>query len=294
MIKSAERPGWSSSEEGAYRWRAWVELGAPRPTDSVTPADIRGVGLYSGGQGIFVDKQRTSSAEFPAGITVSVLHTESVYADDLGEDGILYHYPRTGRTGSRDAGEIQATKNAMSAGVPVAVVIRPTSSASYRHVRWGWVVDFGDPEEFFYIHFEEPEVDFVEAPSEPFSPTAARNSRKSLSPSRPGQAKFRFDVFKRYGCQCALCSIAAKELLEAAHVVAKQFDGCDDPRNGLVLCRNHHRAFDKGLLTINPDTLDIEPRKGVNLTTLGVAQSSIRHLHRVPAIEALRLTYSSE
>ena len=66
-----------------------------------------------GGQGIFVDKERTASREYPDGLTVSVLHTESVYADELSDDGIVYHYPETTRTGNRDAGEIQATKNSV-------------------------------------------------------------------------------------------------------------------------------------------------------------------------------------
>ena len=294
MIESTEGPGWALSEEGAYRWRAWIELGAPNSTDSVTPADVRRVGLYRGGQGIFVDKQRTASAEFPAGVAVSVLHTESVYADELREDGILYHYPRTDRTGNRDTGEIQATKNTRSVCVPVAIVIRPTASANYRHIRWGWVVDFDDSEELFYIQFEDPQIDFVEVPSEPFNPTAARKSRSYLSPSRPGQTKFRFDVFKRYGCQCAVCSMAIKELLEAAHIVDKQFDGCDDPRNGLVLCRNHHRAFDREVLAINPDTLAVEPRQDIDLPQLGVTRTSIGHLRRTPAIEALQLAFSSK
>lgn len=293
MIDPSVGPGWTSSEEGAYRWRAWVELGVPSPTDRVTPADIRQVRLYSGGQGIFVDKKRTSSADYPAGIAVSVLHTESVYADELADDGILYHYPRTGRAGSRDVGEVQATKNTMSVGVPVAIIVRPNSSVNYRHIRWGWVLDFEDTEELFYIQFEDPRDDYVEASLEQFNLTAAQKSRKYLSPSRPGQSKFRFDVFKRYGCQCAVCSIAVKELLEAAHIVAKQFDGCDDPRNGLVLCRNHHRAFDKGLLAINPETLALEARKDSDLTRLGVERTSIDHLPHGPAIEALWIKFDS-
>ena len=293
MIDLSIGPHWTSSEEGAYRWRAWIELGAPGPTDSVTPAEIRRVRLYGGGQGIYVDKNRTSSAEFPAGVAVSALHTQSVYADELGEDGILYHYPRTDRAGSRDAGEVQATKNTMSVGVPVAIVIRADTSTNFRHIRWGWVVDFDDSEELFYIQFEEPQINFVDAPFIPFNPTEARKSRKYLSPSRPGQSKFRFDVLKRYGCQCAVCNIAVKELLEAAHIVAKEFDGCDDPRNGLVLCRNHHRAFDKGLFTINPDTLAVSPGKRDELSRLGVERTSIHHLRNSPAIEALRLKSNS-
>ena len=293
VVDSSVDAEWTSSEEGVYRWSAWVELGAPSSTDVVTATAIRQVGLYSGGQGIFVDKRRTSSADYPAGIAVSLLHTESVYADELGDDGILYHYPRTGRPASRDAGEVQATKNTMSVGVPVAIIIRPSASANYRHIRWGWVLDFDDSEELFFIKFEDPRVDYVEVPSEPFDPIAARKSQRYLSSSRPGQSKFRFDVFKRYGSQCAVCSIVVKELLEAAHIVAKQFDGCDDPRNGLVLCRNHHRAFDKGLLAINPDTLDVEPRKDFDLTRLRVERTSINHLRSAPAAEALWLKFHS-
>ena len=293
MTASSVGPKWTLSEEGAYRWRAWVELGSPNSTDIVTATAIRQVGLYSGGQGIFVDKRRTFSADYPAGIAVSLLHTDSIYADELSDDGILYHYPRTGRPASRDAGEVQATKNTMSVGVPVVIIIRPSASVNYRHIRWGWVLDFDDSEELFYIQFEDPRLDYVKVPPKPFKPTVAQRSRKYLSSSRPAQSKFRFDVFKRYGSQCAVCSISVKELLEASHIVAKQFDGCDDPRNGLVFCRNHHRAFDKGLFAINPDTLVVEPRKDSDLTRLRVERTSINHLRNAPAIKALWLRFNS-
>lgn len=108
--KRDAKPEWAASGEGAYRWDAWTVLGSPLPADEVTPAAIREAGLYSGGQGIFVDKRRTSSREFPDGITVSVLHTDSVYADELSADGILYHYPRTLRTGSRTPARFKRPK----------------------------------------------------------------------------------------------------------------------------------------------------------------------------------------
>lgn len=82
--------------------------------------------------------------------------------------------------------------------------------------------------------------------------------------------------------------------LEAAHIVAKQFDGCDDPRNGLVLCRNHHRALDKALIAINPDTLALELRCDLDSSALGVTRTSIAHLRALPAPEALRIAYGAE
>jgi predicted restriction endonuclease len=46
-------------------------------------------------------------------------------------------------------------------------------------------------------------------------------------------------------------------LLDAAHVRAYRDKGSDDPRNGLVLCATHHRAFDKKLFAIDPSTLQL-------------------------------------
>lgn len=40
---------------------------------------------------------------------------------------------------------------------------------------------------------------------------------------------------------------------QAAHIVPKNKNGTDDPRNGLTLCRAHHWAFDTGLFTLASD-----------------------------------------
>ena len=44
-------------------------------------------------------------------------------------------------------------------------------------------------------------------------------------------------------------------LLDAAHLYPISKKGTDDPRNALVLCALHHRAFDRGLILIDPDSL---------------------------------------
>lgn len=65
-------------------------------------------------------RTRTISA---AGIAVSVLHTGQHYADDVDEDGIIYHYPTTGRKG-HDANEIESVKNAQRLNIPVFVIVQ--------------------------------------------------------------------------------------------------------------------------------------------------------------------------
>ena len=94
------------AQEGVYRWQLWQQLheqGGPR---GVSPRRLRTLGLYGGAQGIWVDKARTAPLTADGvGITVGVLHTGITYADDLWEDGILYHYPHTHRPSARDRAE---------------------------------------------------------------------------------------------------------------------------------------------------------------------------------------------
>ena len=77
----------------------------------IEPSQLREVGIYGGAQGIWVDKAHTAIPELAAdGVTVAILHTGRHYADDLSEDGVIYHYPKTSRPPARDAAEVQATK----------------------------------------------------------------------------------------------------------------------------------------------------------------------------------------
>lgn len=61
-------------------------------------------------------------------------------------------------------------------------------------------------------------------------------------------------MMKFYNNQCAMCSLSIEELLEACHI--KPFSDCSDeekkdPRNIIILCKNHHKLFDSGLITID-------------------------------------------
>lgn len=77
----------------------------------------------------------------------------------------------------------------------------------------------------------------------------SRSSRSVVD--RPNQQRFKFAVLRLYGPACAVCDLAVRELLQAAHLRRKAEGGSDDPRNGLVLCALHHLAYDRGLWAIS-------------------------------------------
>ena len=65
--------------------------------------------------------------------------------------------------------------------------------------------------------------------------------------------RFRSAVLSAYGHRCAMCSVQL-DLLEAAHIVPHSHpEGSDEIGNGLSLCALHHKAFDSGLVYIDPD-----------------------------------------
>jgi len=89
--------------------------------------------------------------------------------------------------------------------------------------------------------------------------------REVTRETREGQRNFRKAVRERYGDQCLLCDVSKPGLLQAAHILnwGQYPEHRGDPSNGLLLCYNHHRAFDLHMFTITeelqlairPDTL---------------------------------------
>jgi len=70
--------------------------------------------------------------------------------------------------------------------------------------------------------------------------------------------RFRRQVVAAYGGRCAACGMQL-EMVEAAHLWPAANPGSPDTLdNGICLCRNHHRAFDYGLIRIDPRTWRIE------------------------------------
>ncbi len=130
-------------DERRRRDRLWDELLARGGPRGVEPATLRALRLYGGAQGVWVDKETTAGTQAPHGATVSVLHTGRSYADDLADDGVVYHYPATGRPPGPDAAEVEALKAACLHELPVFVVTTG-APARLRDVVRGFVADFDD------------------------------------------------------------------------------------------------------------------------------------------------------
>src|SRR5688500_13844305 len=103
------------------RLKLWTTL--QKQSSQLHPASLLNeLRIFYGGRGIWVHQEITLGiAGSTTGVTVGLLHTGSAYADDLHEDGVIYHYPRTSVPG-RDQSEVDATKAAMRLKLPVFVV----------------------------------------------------------------------------------------------------------------------------------------------------------------------------
>jgi len=159
---------------------------------------------------------------------------------------------------------------------------------------WSLVAGYSAPEdELARSHFLNTPEETEEVPFQMFGGEDVR--RLSERRVRRNQAKFRFDVLARYGCECAVCSIGESVLLEAAHIVPKADNGSDDVRNGLPLCLLHHKATEKNvaLIRIHPETLEVICTGGRSYEELRVTKSSLEELPKLPNKEALQYLWEA-
>lgn len=68
------------------------------------------------------------------------------------------------------------------------------------------------------------------------------------------QPLFASRVMIAYETHCAVCKLAQRPLLDAAHIIPDSLPGGDPVlANGLALCKIHHAAYDADVLGIRPD-----------------------------------------
>ncbi len=85
----------------------------------------------------------------------------------------------------------------------------------------------------------------------------AGDIREQVIKTRVGQDFFRKAVLANYGNACCITGIADTRLLIASHIkpwaVSNDRTEKLNPRNGLCLNALHDRAFDQGLITVDPE-----------------------------------------
>ena len=263
------------------RLRAWALF---QGRDNITPQELRDAGVYGGGRGIWRDKANTSNLTSDAdGAVVSVLHLGQKYANDLYHDGIVYHFPRN-TTVSYDQADIQSIKNSFDLELPI-FVISHGKNKTLRKVDFGKIVDFGK-NECLIIFGDQPSLKAEPASLSSFRLNASKREKTKPVEQRYRDPMFRYYVTKRCGMQCAVCSISTPELLEAAHVKSVEAGGSDHPLNGIMLCANHHKAFDNWLFNIRPGSGEVVLKSEVTSTQLKIENSAISGTS-MPADEAL-------
>lgn len=79
---------------------------------------------------------------------------------------------------------------------------------------------------------------------------------------RPYQAKFRDAVFRACGGKCVVSGCDIPEALEAAHLVGREWrEGHNTATDGVLLRRDLHALYDRGLLSINEDgSVTVDPK----------------------------------
>lgn len=284
--------------ERQYRIRIWRELLAQGTTRNISPEILREqYRIYRGAAGIWCDKDRTTPiSEDEHGIAVSVLHTGKSYPDDFTEDSIIYHYPKTNRPKNTDHGEIEATKNANRFQIPLFIITHSKSNDKLRDVRLGYVNEWNDENETFLIEFSGSGEILSPPPlveeNQPLA-TYHTSRKKSTSNQLYRDTKFRFKVLNRYGSKCAVCSMAIENLLHAAHIIPKDAPRSSDSElNGIILCHNHHDAFDDLLFCIEPESKKIIYRpSGPSKNDLKIESDTLVLKRNIPHKDALEWRY---
>ena len=80
------------------------------------------------------------------------------------------------------------------------------------------------------------------------------------------QAIFRNNLFAKYGCKCALCDKDISDILVASHIKPAAKSNVyekADYENGLLLCANHDKLFDRHLISFDFNTGELLYRKNL-------------------------------
>ena len=241
----------------------WEEMkrisGGNVPADKVPVSFVRQNDIYHPQAGTYVDQARTLPlTEDGIGATISIRLRGNRYTNYINEDGAKFAYPDTSNRGA-DRNRVQASKNAQRLNLPIFIIIGDTARKNgrsvYERIELAKVVKYDDSDKSFVVEF------INETPIPPSTEEAddfelEESGKVKSARERIGlrQSEFRSSLIEKYGLKCAVCNVRHPDLLDAAHIVAKAERGTDDLRNGIVLCKNHHAAFDNNLFGINPES----------------------------------------
>jgi len=103
-----------------------------------------------------------------------------------------------------------------------------------------------------YLAWLDPKL----VPSGRSAPARAFQRRRVAAQRLARDARFTKAIVQAYEARCCFCGLGGG-IVEAAHIKPVADRGPDEIKNGVALCPNHHRLFDKGYLLISPTTFAV-------------------------------------
>jgi putative restriction endonuclease len=100
--------------------------------------------------------------------------------------------------------------------------------------------------------------------------------REAVTKVRVNQRLFRSIILTGYREECAVCRLPIRCLLVASHIVPWAADPGNrmNPRNGICFCSLHDRAYEAGIMLIDPDLVIRLPQSAQSYRTLYIFTQS--------------------
>ncbi|MHA7218623.1 HNH endonuclease [Arthrobacter sp. MDT1-48-3] len=184
--------------------------------------------------------------DIPVSLRLSPSASRIGLARAVDDAGMLrYPHEKRGKTNRADQGLLSA----LEARVPL-VVFAPMDGSTYQAVFPVYVHRYLHRDRVFALDVSGAYLSLRAG----IAPEYERRWTLGTTRQRLHQPVFRRDVLQAYNNQCAVCGLGIAGLLDAAHIVPDRDDqGIASVINGLALCKNHHAAFDDGLLAVADD-----------------------------------------
>lgn len=152
------------------------------------------------------------------------------------------------------------------------------------------------------------ESDTIESLSDELikTPSKAKEIYTKVENRGIAQKIFRAALLKAYDSKCAICGFSFQEALEAAHILPWPKANAEErisPRNGILLCSNHHKLFDSDIIKINEELVVFHAQQGKKYSDVdrvatidyhGKPLSLPKYNRLAPSVELVHKRYSKD
>lgn len=205
---------------------------------------FRGKTLFmSGQQGIFKPKELSDG---PLSIRTVL---DGPYHDEVLDGGDTLRYDFSNIAWMDDG--LKRVADAMSP-VIYLVQVKKQPSPEYMIISPAFITGWDDTRKSFDVSYAPTGELTSDVSSEPIG--VDKEYGLQLVKSRFHQARFRKMVLQAYRDRCAVCELRVRPMLDGAHIIPdSESRGVANVNNGLSLCANHHRAYDRNILIVRGD-----------------------------------------